>query len=116
MEYILAFLVGGIICVIGQLVMDIGKLSPVHVMSMFVVVGAVLGSIGVYDWLVSFAGAGAIIPISGFGYALMDGVKANMQESGLLGIGTGMFAQTGISLSSAILFSFLTGLIFKPKG
>jgi stage V sporulation protein AE len=116
MEYVLAFLVGGIICVLGQLAMDIGKLSPIHVMSMFVVLGALLGSIGVYDWLVSFAGAGAIIPISGFGYALMDGVAANMQQSGLLGIGTGMFAQTGVSLSAAILFSFLISLIFKPKG
>jgi stage V sporulation protein AE len=116
MEYVLAFLVGGIICVLGQLAMDIGKFSPIHVMSMFVVLGAFLGSIGVYDWLVSFAGAGAILPISGFGYALMDGVTANIQESGLLGIGTGMFAQTGVSLSAAILFSFLIGLIFKPKG
>jgi stage V sporulation protein AE len=116
MEYVLAFFVGGIICVLGQLAMDIGKFSPIHVMSMFVVLGALLGSIGVYDWLVSFAGAGAIIPISGFGYALMDGVTVNMQESGLLGIGTGMFAQTGVSLSAAILFSFLVSLIFKPKG
>jgi stage V sporulation protein AE len=116
MEYIFAFLVGGIICVLGQMAMDVWKFSPIHVMSMFVVLGALLGSIGVYDWLVSFAGAGAIIPISGFGYALMDGVEANMQESGLLGIGPGMFAQTGISLSAAILFSFLISLIVKPKG
>ncbi|WP_044747951.1 stage V sporulation protein AE [Bacillus alveayuensis] len=116
MEYVLAFLVGGIICVLGQLAMDIGKFSPIHVMSMFVVLGALLGSIGVYDWLVSFAGAGAVIPISGFGYALMDGVTANMQQSGLLGIGTGIFAQTGVSFSAAILFSFLVSLIFKPKG
>jgi stage V sporulation protein AE len=116
MEYVFAFLVGGIICVIGQLAMDIGKFSPIHVMSMFVVAGAVLRSVGVYDWLISVAGAGAMIPITWFGYALMDGVIENLGDSGLLGIGTGMFKQTGISFSSAILFSFLTGLIFKPKG
>ncbi|HZG60371.1 MAG TPA: SpoVA/SpoVAEb family sporulation membrane protein [Anoxybacillus sp.] len=116
MEYVLAFLVGGIICVLGQLAMDVGKWSPIHVMSMFVVLGAFLGSIGVYDWLVSFAGAGATIPISGFGYVLMDGVAANMQERGLLGIGTGIFAQAGVILSETILFSFLVSLIFKPKG
>ena len=112
----MAFLVGGTICVVGQLLQDVWNFSPVHVMSMFVVGGAVLGSVGIYDWLQSMAGAGAFIPISGIGNLLINGVVGNMREQGLMGIATGVFEHLGMLLSLTIFSSFLTALIFKPKG
>lgn len=116
MEYFIAFVVGGIICVIGQLLMDFLKLTPVHVMSSFVVAGAVLDGFGLYDKLIDFAGAGATVPITSLGHSLLHGAMQQSEQHGLIGIGMGIFDLTSAGISSAILFSFLVALIFKPKG
>jgi stage V sporulation protein AE len=116
MEYVMAFLIGGAICVIAQLLIDVGKLSQMHVMSLLVVIGVVLTSFGLYDRFVALAGVGATMPISGFGYSLMKGVLAHGKENGWWSIGAGMFQFAGISLSFVIVLSFLTALVCKPKG
>ncbi|KAA0550337.1 stage V sporulation protein AE [Bacillus sp. BGMRC 2118] len=116
MEYITAFLVGGAICIIGQLLLDFAKLTPAHVMSIFVVTGAVLDGFGIYDKLIEFAGAGATVPITSFGHSLLHGAMEKADEHGFVGIGMGIFELTSAGISSAILFSFIIALIFKPKG
>jgi stage V sporulation protein AE len=116
MEYVIAFMVGGFICVIGQLLLDFVKLTPAHVMSIFVVVGAVLDGFGLYDKLIEFAGAGATVPITSFGHSLLHGAMEKADEHGFVGIGMGIFELTSAGISSAILFAFLVALIFKPKG
>lgn len=116
MEYIVAFTVGGIICLIGQLILDFLKLSPAHVMSSLVVLGAVLDGFHLYDRLIDFAGAGALVPITSFGHSLVHGAMAEAQKSGFLGIGMGIFEVTSAGISSAILFGFFIAIFFKPKG
>jgi stage V sporulation protein AE len=116
MEYLIAFAVGGAICVIGQLLLDVCKLTPAHVMSLFVVSGAVLDGFGLYDKLIEFAGAGATTPITSFGHSLLHGAMAKAKEDGFIGIGMGIFELTSAGISAAILFAFLAALIFKPKG
>jgi stage V sporulation protein AE len=116
MEYLIAFAVGGIICVIGQLLLDFAKFTPAHVMSTFVVTGAILDGFGIYDKLIDFAGAGAFIPISSFGHSLLHGAMKKAEEHGFIGIGMGIFELTSAGISAAILFSFLVAIIFKPKG
>jgi stage V sporulation protein AE len=116
MEYLLAFLVGGAICTIGQLLLDVFKLTPAHVMSTFVVSGAVLDGFGLYDKLIDFAGAGATVPITSFGHSLLHGAMAQAEEHGFIGIGIGIFELTSAGISAAILFAFIMALIFKPKG
>lgn len=116
MEYAIAFLVGGGICLIGQLLFDFTKLTPAHVMAIFVVSGAVLDSFGLYDILIEFAGAGATVPITSFGHALLHGAMAETKEHGLIGVATGIFSLTSAGISSAIVFAFLAALVFKPKG
>lgn len=116
MEYLIAFLVGGFICMIGQVLLDKFKLTPSHVMSSFVVSGAILDGFGLYDKLIEFAGAGATVPISSFGHSLLHGAMAAAEDDGFLGIVTGMFQLTSAGISSAILFAFLVALIFQPKG
>ncbi len=115
-EYLAAFLVGGIICVIGQLLMDVGKLSPIHTLSTLVVAGALLDGFHLYDRLIDFAGAGATVPITSFGHSLVHGAMAEGERYGFLGIGMGVFEVTSVGISATILFSFLTALVFKPKG
>ncbi len=107
-KYILAFIVGGAICVIGQLLMDVLKLTPAHTMSSLVVIGAILGGLGLYEPLIKFAGAGASVPISSFGNALVKGALAEAEKTGIIGVLTG--------ISAAIIFGFLGALIFRPKG
>lgn len=114
--YIWAFVVGGLICVIGQLLLDVAKLTPAHVMSILVVSGAVLDGLGLYEPLIDFAGAGATVPITSFGNALVHGAMAEAQRTGLVGILTGIFEVTSAGISSAIIFGFLAALLFKPKG
>lgn len=121
-EYIYAFLIGGLICVIGQILLDIVKLTPAHVMCTLVVAGAVLdgiplGNSTVYDKLIDFAGAGATVPITSFGHALVHGAigEANARNE-IIGIITGIFELTSAGISSAIIFSFLAALVFKPRG
>ncbi|MBM7604492.1 stage V sporulation protein AE [Metabacillus litoralis] len=116
MEYLLAFVVGGAICVIGQLLLDIFKLTPAHVMSSFVVTGAILDGFGLYDKLIEFAGAGATVPITSFGHSLLHGAMEQANEHGFIGIGIGIFELTSAGISSAILFAFIMAIIFKPKG
>ncbi|GAA0458631.1 stage V sporulation protein AE [Alkalibacillus silvisoli] len=116
MDFFWAFVVGGSICVIGQLLLDIFKLTPAHVMSSFVVAGAVLDGFGLYDKLIEFAGAGATVPITSFGHSLLHGAMVQAEEHGFLGIAVGIFQLTSAGIASAILFGFLVAIIFKPKG
>lgn len=114
--YLWAFVVGGLFCVIGQLLMDVGKLTPAHTMSLLVVTGAVLGGLGLYDPLIDFAGAGATVPLTSFGNSLVHGALAEAEATGLIGIITGIFEVTSAGISAAIIFSFMAALVVKPKG
>jgi stage V sporulation protein AE len=115
-QFIIAFLVGGAICVAGQLLMDLLKLTPAHMTVTLVVAGAVLGGLGLYEPLIKFAGAGASVPISSFGNALVKGALSEAERTGLVGVLTGIFEVTSAGISAAIIFAFLGSLIFKPKG
>lgn len=115
-SYFWAFLVGGIICVIGQLLMDVVKLTPAHTMSALVVSGAVLDGLGLYEPLIDFAGAGATVPITSFGNALVHGAMAEAEKTGLVGILTGIFEVTSAGISAAIIFGFIAALLVRPKG
>lgn len=114
--YFWAFVVGGVICVIGQLLFDVMKLTPAHTMSTLVVSGAILDGFGLYEPLIDFAGAGATVPITSFGNALVHGAMAEAEKHGLVGIITGIFEVTSAGISAAIIFGFMAALIFKPKG
>jgi stage V sporulation protein AE len=116
MQFIWAFLVGGAICVIGQLCFDIFKLTPAHTMTLLVVLGAVIDGVGLYDPLIEFAGAGASVPITSFGNSLVHGALKELKEDGWIGIITGIFEVTSAGISAAIIFSFLAALFVKPKG
>ncbi len=111
-----AFVVGGLFCVIGQIMFDVFKLSPAHTLSSFVVAGAILDGFGLYEPLISFAGAGASIPISSFGNSLVHGAMVEGEKHGLVGVVTGMFEVTSSGISAAIIFGMIGALIFKPKG
>jgi stage V sporulation protein AE len=116
MIFISAFVVGGLICVIGQILMDVCKLTPAHTMSTLVVAGAILDGLGLYEPLIDFAGAGATVPITSFGNALVHGAMAEAEVNGLVGVLTGIFEVTSAGISAAIIFGFLASLVFKPKG
>lgn len=111
-----AFIIGGGICVIGQIMMDVLKLTPAHTTSTLVVIGSILGGLGLYEPLVKFAGAGATVPISSFGNSLVKGALVEAERDGLIGVLTGIFEITSSGISAAIIFGFLAALIFKPKG
>lgn len=111
-----AFVVGGIFCVIGQLLFDVAKLTPGHTLSLFVVIGAILEGFGLYEPLADFAGAGATVPITNFGYTLTHGAMQEAEKHGLIGVLTGMFEVTSSGISAAIVFAFIGALLFKPKG
>jgi stage V sporulation protein AE len=116
MSFVWAFIIGGAICVIGQLLMDKGKLTPAHTMSTLVVAGAIIDGLGWYDPFIRFAGAGATVPITSFGNALVHGAIEEINRDGWIGVITGIFEVTSAGISSAIIFSFLAALICKPKG
>ncbi|WP_027964510.1 stage V sporulation protein AE [Halalkalibacillus halophilus] len=116
MDFFWAFVVGGLICVIGQILLDVFKLTPAHVMSSFVVAGAVLDGFNLYDKLIEFAGAGATVPITSFGHSLLHGAMAQSEEHGFLGIAIGIFQLTSAGIASAILFGFIVAILFRPKG
>ncbi|MBO2532509.1 stage V sporulation protein AE [Planifilum fulgidum] len=116
MIFFWAFVVGGLICVIGQLLIDVFKLTPAHTTSTLVVVGALLDGFNLYEPLIDFAGAGATVPITSFGNALVHGAMAEAERHGLIGVITGIFEVTSAGISSAIIFGFLAALIFRPKG
>ena len=115
MDYIKAFAVGGVLCVIGQILIDKTKLTPARILVSYVVIGVILGAVGVYKPLVEFAGAGASVPLTGFGYALSKGVKEAVQQEGFLGIFTGGLKACAGGITIAIFAGLLTSLIFKPK-
>ena len=115
MDYIKAFLVGGAICVIAQLLIDYTRLTPAKILVSFVVLGVILGGVGVYEPLVEFAGAGASVPLLGFGNTLAKGVQEAVREKGFLGILTGGLKATAGGITVAILSGLLVSLIFKPK-
>ncbi|WP_462409007.1 stage V sporulation protein AE [Neobacillus sp. Marseille-QA0830] len=111
-----AFVIGGLICVIGQLLFDVARLTPGHTLSLLVVLGAILAGFGLYEPLVNFAGAGATIPITSFGNSLVNGALQDARSHGLIGVLTGMFQVTSSGVSAAIIFGFIGALVFKPKG
>jgi stage V sporulation protein AE len=111
-----AFVVGGLFCVIGQLLFDVAKLTPAHTLSLLVVIGAVLDGFGLYEPLMDFAGAGATIPITSFGNSLVHGAMQDAEKHGIIGVLTGMFQVTSSGISAAIVFGFMGALLFKPKG
>ncbi|CEG26133.1 stage V sporulation protein AE [Bacillus sp. B-jedd] len=111
-----AFVIGGLICVAGQLLMDLAKLTPGHMLSLLVVIGAVLDGFGLYEPFMDFAGAGATVPITSFGNSLVHGALQEADQHGLVGVLTGMFEVTSSGISAAIIFGFIGALIFKPKG
>lgn len=115
MDYLKAFLVGGAICVIAQLLIDYTKLTPAKILVSFVVLGVILGGVGLYEPLVKFAGAGASVPLLGFGNTLAKGVREAVKESGFLGIFTGGLKATAGGITVAILSGLIVSLIFKPK-
>ncbi len=114
--YFWAFVVGGLICVAGQLLMDVGKFTPAHTITSMVVAGAVLAGLGLYDPLIDFAGAGATIPITSFGNSLVRGALAEAEQTGLVGIITGIFEVTSAGISAAIIFGFMASFLVRPKG
>ena len=115
MEYLKAFLIGGAICAVGQLLIDKTKLTPARILVCFVVLGVILGGAGAYEKLVDFAGAGATVPLTGFGYSLSKGVKDAVQEQGILGALTGGLKATAGGIAAAVFFGFLAAIVFKPK-
>ena len=115
MDYLKAFLVGGAICMVGQILIDKTKLTPARILVYFVVLGVILGGAGVYEALVDFAGAGATVPLTGFGYNLAKGVREAVQEDGLLGALTGGLKAASGGITAAMVFGFLAALIFNPK-
>lgn len=116
MSYLLSFIVCGSICMIGQIIYDNTKLTPGHITSLFVVVGAFLDVFGLYDKILSISKVGASLPITSFGHSLMHAANEAMMESGsILGVASGLFDTTATGITSAIVFAFLVALIFKPK-
>lgn len=113
-DYLKAFAVGGALCAVGQLLIDLTKLTPARILTSYVVAGVALGALGVYQPLIDFAGAGATVPLTGFGAALARGVREAVAQSGLLGAFTGGFTAAAGGLSAAVFFGFLAALLFKP--
>lgn len=115
-DYIRAFLLGGMLCVIAQILLDKTSLTPARILVTYVVAGVVLGGFGIYEYLVDFGGAGARVPLSGFGNLIAEGVRAAVDRDGLLGALTGGLSAASAGISAALLFGFLASLIFKSKG
>lgn len=115
MEFIYAFLIGGAICVVGQLLLSLTKMTPARILVLFVTLGVVLGAVGLYQPLVELAGAGATIPLTGFGYSLAKGAMEAVAEQGLIGAFTGGVMATAGGITAAIVFGYLAAVIFNPK-
>lgn len=115
MMFLKAFVIGGLICVIGQILIDLTKLTPARILVLFVCLGVLLGGLGVYQPLIDFAGAGATIPLTGFGAALAKGVKEAVQRDGFLGIITGGFQACAAGVTVAMLSGLVVAMICKPK-
>ena len=115
MEYITAFVIGGLICAVVQILLDRTKLMPGRVMVLLVCTGVVLGAFGIYQPFADFAGAGATVPLAGFGNLLWKGVKEAVDENGFIGIFMGGFKASAVGISAALVFGYLASLIFPPK-
>ncbi len=115
MIYFNAFIFAGIVCLIGQLILDNTKLTPGHITSLFVVIGSFLDAFNIYDKFILWAGGGALVPITSFGHLLIHGVMDTVNQFGAVGIFTGMFDLTSAGIVSAIVFSFVFGLLFKAR-
>ena len=115
MDYLKAFIVGGTLCLIGQILIDKTKLTPARILVSYVVIGVLLGAVGVYKPLVEFAGAGATVPLTGFGYNLAKGVKEAVDQDGFLGIFTGGLKACAGGIAAAIFAGLLVSMIFRPK-
>ena len=115
MDYLKAFIIGGLICVIGQILIDKTKLTPARILVTFVTAGVFLQLVNIYEPLVKFAGAGATVPLTGFGYTLCKGVYKAVSENGVIGIFTGGLTAAAGGISAAIVFGFLAALIFSSK-
>ena len=115
MIFLKAFLVGGAICLIGQLLVDYTKLTPARILVTFVVLGVVLGGLGLYQPLVDWAGASATVPLTGFGNTLVQGTKAAIREDGLLGVLTGPLSAGSAGITAAILCGLIVSFLAKPK-
>ncbi len=115
MNYLWAFIIGGAICVVGQILLSKTAMTPARILVLFVTLGVVLTAIGVYEPLVELGGAGAQVPLTGFGFALAKGAFKAVDETGILGALTGGVVATAGGISAAVLFGYLVALIFKPK-
>lgn len=113
--YIKAFLIGGLLCLVGQVLIDYTKLTPARILTMYVVAGVVLSALGLYQLLADWAGAGASVPLTGFGHALAKGVRQAVAEKGLLGVFTGGFTAAAAGLCAAVFFGLIVALVFKPR-
>jgi stage V sporulation protein AE len=113
MNYLLSFVVGGVLCVIGQLLIDDTKLTPARILVGYVVAGVILGGLGIYPHLVDLAGAGATVPLSGFGNLLAQGIRKDVDAHGLLGVLTGGLTSAAGGISAALLFGLLAAVIFR---
>ena len=114
-ELLYAFLVGGVICIIGQILIDKTKLTPARILVIYVTLGAVLGGLGIYQYLVEFAGAGATVPLTGFGYNLAKGAIKGVSENGIIGAFTGGVTASAGGIAAAVFFGYIASLISKPK-
>jgi stage V sporulation protein AE len=115
MEYIKAFAVGGLFCLVGQVLIDTTKLTPARILVSYVVIGVLLSALGLYKPLIEFAGAGASVPLTGFGHALAEGVRKAVQDQGFLGIFTGGLKACAGGIAAAITAGLLMSLLFKPR-
>ena len=113
LEYVWAFLVGGALCAVGQVLIDLTKLTPARILTSYVVAGVILGAVGLYEPLVNFAGGGATVPLTGFGYLLSKGVREAVDQNGLIGAFIGGFTNAAVGISAAIFFGLIAALIFK---
>lgn len=115
MTYIYSFLFAGVVCLIGQIILDNTKLLPGHITSLFVIIGAFLDIFSIYDFFVAKFGAGAMVCITSFGHLLIHGALSKAHADGILGLFTGMFSLTATGITATIIFAFLFTLIFKPR-
>lgn len=115
LDYVKAFFVGGALCLIGQLLIDKTKLTPARILVSYVVIGVLLGAIGIYKPLAEFSGAGATVPLTGFGYTLAKGVREAVEQDGFIGIFTGGLKAAAGGITAAIFAGLLAGLLFRPR-
>lgn len=115
MDFLWAFLIGGLFCAVGQVLIDYTKLTPARILVSYVVAGVIISAFGWYKSLAEFAGAGATVPLTGFGHLLAEGIRKSVDEKGLLGIFTGGMSSAAGGITAALLFGLIAALIFKPK-